>query len=138
MLGTITPEAVTNAILIGSLIASVLAGLFGTKTGEDAKKIKPVDPATSGIAAGFVDKDLMVRLTMATENIAATLKEIVGIQTDEHERAVEDRLARIEAAVLKKHDDDDRAARSVQRTGDRVERSLDRTADKITGRKPRD
>lgn len=134
MLGITVPDA----IAVGTILAAALAGWWGKKSGDTAAKIKPADPATSGIAAGFVDKDLMQRLTMATENIAATLKEIVGIQTDEHERAVEDRLARIEAAVLKKHDDDDRAARSVQRTGDRVERSLDRTADKITGRKPRD
>jgi hypothetical protein len=129
---------VNDAILIGALVASCLAGWLGKKSGEALSKTKPLEPATAGIAAGFVDRDLMQRLTTATETIAATLKQIVGIQTDEHERAVEDRLERIEAALMKKHDDDDRANRSVQRTGDRVERSLDRTADKITGRKPRD
>lgn len=134
MLGITVPDA----IALGTIAAAALAGWWGKKSGDAAAKIKPVDPATSGIAAGFVDKDLMVRLTMATESIAGTLKEIVGIQTDEHERAVEDRLARIEAAVMKKHDDDDRARRSVDRTGDRVEKSLDRTADKIAGRRPRD
>lgn len=136
MLGITVPDA----IAIGTVLAAGLAGWFGRKSGDALARVKPREPATSGIAAGFVDKDLMVRLVMATENIAATLKQIVGIQTDEHQRAVEDRLARIEAAVMKKHEDDDRAARSVRSTGDRVERTLDRTVDrateKFTGRKP--
>jgi ABC-type taurine transport system ATPase subunit len=122
MLGITT----TDAITIGTLLAAVLAGLLGLRSGDAAKKNKPLEPSASGIAAGFVDKDLMVRLTMATENIAATLKEIVGIQTDEHERAVNDRLERIEAALIKKHDDDDRANRTVDRTGERVDRTADR------------
>lgn len=129
--------SVPDALTLGGVIAAAIVAILGGKTGDAANKVKPVEPTTSGIAAGFVDKDLMVRLTMATESIASTLKEIVGIQTDEHERAVEDRLARIEAAVMKKHEDDDRARRSVDRTGERVEKSLDRTADRITGRRPK-
>lgn len=133
MLGITGPDA----IALGTILAAVLAGLFGKKSGDQAAKVKPIEPTTSGIAAGFVDKDLMMRQVMATESIAGTLKELVGIQTDEHERAVNDRLERIEAAVTKKRDDDDRARRSVDRTGERVERSLDRTADKIAGRRPK-
>lgn len=134
MLGITVPDI----IAFGVFALSAAAFIYGRRAGDKFAEAKPLEPSTSGIAAGFVDKDLMLRLTMACESIAYTLKELVGIQTDEHERAVNDRLERIEAAVLKKNDDDRRAARSVERTGERVERSLDRTADKITGRKPRD
>ena len=111
MLGITVPDA----IAVGTLIAAALAGWFGRKSGDALARVRPQEPATSGIAAGFVDKDLMVRLTMACESIAATLKVLVGIQTDEHERAVEDRLERIEAALTKKDEDDARSMRSSAR-----------------------
>lgn len=95
MLGITVPDAIT----LGTILAAALAGWYGKRSGDAAAKIKPAEPATSGIAAGFVDKDLMVRLTMATEAIAGTLKTYLEIQTDEHERDVNDRLKRIEEAV---------------------------------------
>lgn len=118
---------VNDAIIIGALVASCIAGWLGRKSGDALAKVKPIEPVASGVAAGFVDRDEMRLLRLAAESIAATLKELVGIQTDEHDRAVEDRLERIEAAVLKKHDDDDRATRTV-----------DRATDRMSGRKPRD
>jgi hypothetical protein len=120
MLGITIPDA----IAVGTLIAAVLAGWFGKRSGEALLRAKPLDPSAAGVAAGFVDKDLMQRLVMATEAVATTLKELVGIQTDEHDRAVEDRLARIEAAVLKKHDDDDRATRTVDRVESKMRRPM--------------
>jgi hypothetical protein len=130
MLGITPPDA----IAIGTVIAAALVGLFGKKSADVLLKSKPLDPSTSGVAAGFVDKDLMLRLVMSNESIASTLKEIVGIQTDEHERAVNDRLERIEAAVVKKNDDDMRSQRAVDRGGERMERTVDR----VTGRKRED
>lgn len=95
MLGITVPDAIT----LGTIIAAALAGWYGKRSGDAAAKIKPIEPTTSGIAAGFVDKDLMTRLTLAMESVAGTLKAYLEIQTDEHERDVNDRLKRIEEAV---------------------------------------
>lgn len=104
-----------DAVVIGTIIAAAVAGFYGRKSGDKAKSIAPLDPVTSGVAAGFVDKDEMRGLRLACESIASTLKELVGIQTDEHERAVEDRLERIEAALKKQIEDDARSVRSSNR-----------------------
>lgn len=120
MLGITALPSISDIIAFGVFALSVAAWVFGGRAGDKAKTVKPADPTTSGIAAGFVDKDLMVRLTMACESIASTLKEAVGIQTDEHERATQQKLDLIAAAVLKRQEDDVRA----WDTGDRVERAI--------------
>lgn len=97
MLGITVPDA----IAFGVFALSVAAFIYGRKSGDAAARVKPVDPATSGIAAGFVDKDLMTRLTMATEDIAKTLKTYLDIQTDKHEQKVEELLKQIHGKLSK-------------------------------------
>lgn len=79
---------VNDAVIVGTFVLSVLAWIYGQRNGDDAKKIKPIEPVSSGISAGFVDKALMERLVMGVESLAGTLKEAVRIQTDEYERQV--------------------------------------------------
>lgn len=101
MLGITVPDA----LLIGTAVAGAIAALFGRKGADALVKSKPLEPTTSGIAAGFVDKDLMLRLVLAVETL-------VHLQDDRLRQATDDRLERIEAAVLKKNDDDARARRT--------------------------
>lgn len=91
MLGITVPDA----IAIGALVAAVLAGILGKKSGEAAAKVKPPDPVASSIAAVFADKDLMTRQTLAMEDLARTVKEFCRVQTDKHEAAVEASLKEI-------------------------------------------
>lgn len=102
MLGITVPDA----IAFGVFSLSVAAFIYGGKAGDKFGRMKPVEPVASGIAAGFVDKDLMTRLTMALESVAGTLKAYLEIQTDEHERSVNERLKRIEDAVSRRDNPD--------------------------------
>lgn len=99
MLGITALPNISDIIAFGVFALSVAAWVFGGRAGDKAKALKPAEPSTSGIAAGFVDKDLMVRLTMATESIAGTLKAYLKIQTDKHEQEIETLLKEIKARL---------------------------------------
>jgi hypothetical protein len=116
-----------NAITIGVAIAAALLTWFGRKTGEVVKDIRPIEPTTSGIAAGFVDVNKMERLVQATESIAKTLKLIWDVQTDEHERSVEAQLEEIKKLVQGRENENvaSRAEAKVLRNNQRPRRTGD-------------
>jgi hypothetical protein len=123
MLGITVPDA----IAVGTLVAAALAGLFGKKGADALLKAKPLDPVASGVAAGFVDKDLMLRLVESNETIAVALKALVAAELDERQHAVDEKLERLEAAITKRNEDDERARRSTER--------VEKTIERATGRK---
>lgn len=91
MLGITTADA----IAFGTLVLGFVAVYKGLQWGKAAKEAAPISPVASGIAAGFVDKDLMQRMVAGIERIAETLEEWLRQDTNRHDQEVQHDLKEI-------------------------------------------
>ena len=80
---------VADAVLIGTLVVSLLAAWRGTRAGDAAKKSLPPDPPMAMIGGAIVDSLTLRDLVEAVRALTAMIHE--GIEA--RERRERDRLA---------------------------------------------